>query len=309
MRSNQIAILIPCYNEGQTIFDVVSEFKAALPEANIYVYDNNSTDNTIEEAKRAGAIVKCETKQGKANVVRSMFRDVDADIYVMSDGDLTYPANQINELIAPIIDQTADLVVGNRFDWGGYQKENKRQFHQFGNTLVKGLVNKLFIANLNDIMSGYRAFNKRFIKSYPVTCNGFELETEMTVFALNNNLTITEVPISYKDRPEGSLSKLNTFNDGRKVLLTIFNLYRHYKPLLFFGYLGLFLAIVSIAIGTPVIYEYIQFKYVYKVPSAILASGIALMSVLSWIIGLILDTQAVNHQNLMEVMIKNKLKE
>lgn len=301
---NNIAVILPCFNEEATVYQVVQSFLTQIPEAKIFVYDNNSTDNTYNEALRAGAIVRKELTQGKASVVRAMFRDIDADVYIMCDGDLTYPANQANELIAPIISGEADLVVGNRFGKGDYQEENKRNFHQFGNVLVKKLVNKLFEAKLSDIMSGYRAFNKRFVKSYPVSCNGFELETEMTVFALSNKLRIKEIDITYVDRPEGSESKLDTFSDGRKVLLTIFNLYRHYKPFLFFGYLGLMLAILSSIIGVPVIYEYIEFQFIYKVPSAILASGIALMAVLSWAIGLILDTQVGNHQKLMELQIR-----
>lgn len=304
MNKKSIAVLLPCFNEEATIFQVVQSFLTQLPEAQVFVYDNNSTDNTSKEAIRAGAIVRKELTQGKASVVRSMFRDIDAEVYIMCDGDLTYPANQANELIAPIISGEADLVVGNRFGKGDYQEENKRNFHQFGNVLVKNLVNRLFSAKLSDIMSGYRAFNKRFVKSYPVSCNGFELETEMTVFALSNKLRIQEINIAYIDRPEGSESKLNTFSDGRKVLLTIFNLYRHYKPFLFFGYLGLIMGLISSIIGIPVIYEYIEFQFIYKVPSAILASGVALMAVLSWAIGLILDTQVSNHQKLMELQIR-----
>jgi glycosyltransferase involved in cell wall biosynthesis len=286
----EIALLIPCYNEELTIAKVISDFKKEMPELKIYVYDNNSSDKTYEIAKNAGAIVEHEYRQGKANVVRSMFEKIEADIYIMVDGDDTYPAKHVKELLAPVLNDGYDLVIGDRLTNGTYSSENKRSFHEFGNNLVKNLINKLFNAKLRDIMSGYRIFSRKFVKNYPVLYSGFELETDMTIFALHNNFLMKEIPIDFQDRPEGSESKLNTFSDGLKVLLTIFNLFRHYKPLLFFGIISLISLLIALAFGIPVIREFYLYKYVYKVPSAVLASGLVLISILTFAIGLILDT-------------------
>lgn len=286
----EIALLIPCYNEEITIAKVINDFRTEMPDLKIYVYDNNSKDKTFEIAKKEGAFVEREIRQGKANVVRSMFERIDADIYIMVDGDDTYPAKHVKELLAPVINEGYDVVIGDRLTNGTYSAENKRNFHEFGNNLVRYLINKLFKAKLKDIMSGYRVFSKKFVKNYPVLYSGFELETDMTIFSLHNNLLMKEIPIDFQDRPEGSESKLNTFTDGFKVILTIFNLFRHYKPLLFFGLISFFSFLLALAFGIPVINEYYLYSYVYKVPSAVLASGLVLISILTFAIGLILDT-------------------
>ncbi|HEX2933984.1 MAG TPA: glycosyltransferase family 2 protein [Bacteroidales bacterium] len=289
----EIAILIPCYNEGSSIQQVVNDFKVQLPDAKIYVYDNNSTDDTIAKATEAGAIIGREFIQGKANVVRRMFREIEADIYIMVDGDNTYPASEVHKLLDPVMDGGYFMAIGDRHSNGTYASENKRAFHNLGNNMVKFLINRLFNSRLNDIMTGYRVFNRYFVKNYPVLCQGFELETEMSIFALNNKLAIKEIPITFQDRAEGSYSKLNTFSDGRKVILTIFNLFRHYRPFFFFSIVALTGILLSLLIGYPVISEYIQYKYIYKVPSAILASGLMVMSIIVFSIGLILDTISI----------------
>jgi glycosyltransferase involved in cell wall biosynthesis len=299
----KIALLVPCYNEEKTIGQVIKEFRQYIPEADIYVYDNNSTDNTVKIALENGVIVRHEYRQGKANVVRSMFMQIDADYYIMVDGDNTYPASQVNQLLDLMISRNYDMVVGDRLSNGTYINENKRIFHNFGNNLVKSLINSIFKSDLHDIMTGYRIFSKRFVKTYPVMCHGFELETEMTIFALNNQLGIAEVPINFTDRPEGSFSKLNTFSDGRKVLLTIFNLFRHYKPLQFFAFIALILLLCSLAVGVAPIIEFFKYHYVYKVPSAILASGLMLLSLLSFAIGLILDTISINDRKHFQILL------
>lgn len=299
------AVLIPCYNEEKTIAKVIKDFRKEIPDADIYIYDNNSTDKTYQIALENGAIVRKERKQGKANVVRSMFRSIEAEIFVMVDGDDTYPATEITKLIEPVLSKEADMVIGDRLTNGTYSKENKRGFHEFGNNLVKTLINRLFKAHLKDIMTGYRVFSKRFVKNYPVLCSGFELETEMTVYALNNKFNIVEIPIGFRDRPKGSQSKLRTFTDGRKVLITIFNLYRHYKPFMFFSYIALSIFILGLIFGFPVLKEYYLYKYVYKVPSAILSSSLILVSLLSFSIGLILDTISIFDRKNIELRIMN----
>jgi glycosyltransferase involved in cell wall biosynthesis len=300
----EIALLIPCYNEELTIAKVINDFRQELPDLKIYVYDNNSSDKTYENAKNAGAIVEREYRQGKANVVRSMFEKIEADIYIMVDGDDTYPAKHVKELLAPVINDGYDMVIGDRLTNGTYSSENKRNFHEFGNNLVKNLINRLFNAKLKDIMSGYRIFSKKFIKNYPVLYSGFELETDMTIFSLHNNFLMKEIPIDFQDRPEGSESKLNTFSDGLKVLLTIFNLFRHYKPLLFFGIISLISLLIAFAFGIPVIREYYLYQYVYKVPSAVLASGLVLISIITFAIGLILDTIIKIDRKAFEIQLK-----
>jgi glycosyltransferase involved in cell wall biosynthesis len=301
----KIALLIPCYNEELTIKQVIQDFNEHLDNIVVYVYDNNSTDNTVKIAKENGAVVSHEYRQGKSNVVRTMFREIDADIYIMVDGDNTYPASQAPILLKEFLDKNCDMVVGDRLSNGSYQKENKRNMHGFGNSLVKLLINYIFNANLQDIMTGYRIFSRRFVKNYPVLYQGFELETEMTIFALNNEMRISEVPIDFQDRPEGSFSKLNTYSDGFKVILTIFNLFRHYKPLQFFSLIGLIFFLTSIAIGIPPIIEFIKYQFVYKVPSAILASSLMLFSIISVTIGLILDTISVNHKKIQQIFLQN----
>lgn len=288
MKDKKIAVLIPCYNEELTVEKTVSDFKHVLPNADIYVYNNNSKDRTKELALKAGAIVKDEYRQGKGAVVRSMFRDIEADVYIMVDGDDTYPAEEVESLITPVLEGKADMVIGDRLS-STYYTENKRPFHNFGNSLVKGLINFLFKSDLNDIMTGYRSFSKKFVKCMPVMSDGFQIETEMTIFALTNNMQVVNVPITYRDRPEGSESKLNTFSDGFKVLLTLFNLFKDNRPFLFFGCLSLIIFIVGLIVGVPVIDEFVKNAYITKVPSAVLAAALMINSFLMLSVGIILD--------------------
>ena len=288
----KIAVLVPCYNEEMTVEKVVLDFKKALPEAKIYVYDNNSNDLTAERALSAGAIVRRESKQGKGNVVRSMFRDIDADYYVLVDGDDTYPADEARNMIDVAISEQADMIIGDRLSNGTYIKENKRNFHRFGNKLVQTLVNKIFGSDIHDIMTGYRVFSRRFVKVFPILSEGFQIETEMTVFALNNKMKIKEVPITYRDRPEGSFSKLNTIRDGIRVLTIISSLFKHTQPMMFFGGISLIFATAMLIVGIPVIVEFLLTHYITLVPSAILASGLAVLSVLFFVVALILDSMA-----------------
>lgn len=249
----RIAVLIPCYNEELTISKTVIDFRTALPHAEIYVYNNNSSDKTALVAKNAGAIVRNEYQQGKGNVVRSMFRDIDADIYVLVDGDDTYPADEVDKLIEPVREKRADMVIGDRLS-STYYTENKRPFHNFGNDLVKGLVNFLFKANIHDIMTGYRAFSKKFVKCMPIMSDGFQIETEMSVFSLVYHMNIVEVPIAYRDRPEGSESKLNTFKDGAKVLIKLFDLFKDYRPFMLFGGISLITLIIGFLVMIPTVH-------------------------------------------------------
>lgn len=301
----KICLLVPCYNEGLTIGRVVSDFRKACPQMEIYVYDNNSTDDTSEQALRAGATVVREPRQGKGNVVRSMFRDVDADLYVIVDGDDTYPAAQLHEMLRPALEEGADMVIGDRLSNGSYYEENRRNFHSLGNNLVRRAVNRFFHTNLADIMTGYRVLSRRFVKNFPVLSEGFQLETEMTIFALRNHFRIAEVPITFTERPEGSFSKLSTVKDGVKVLLCILNMYRHNRPLAFFSWIALVLALTAVAIGIPVVWEYFRFHYVYKVPSAVLASGIFGIAVMVFLCGLILDTISHNARSQFERQLKH----
>ncbi|OPJ62426.1 glycosyltransferase family 2 protein [Clostridium oryzae] len=299
----RIAVLIPCYNEEITIGKVVTDFKRELPEADIYVYDNNSSDYTYKIAAEAGAIVTKEYRQGKGNVVRSMFRNIDADYYVMVDGDDTYPAEFVHKLLRPIIDKEADMVIGDRLSNGSYKCENKRAFHNAGNNLVRYMINKLFKSNICDIMTGYRAFNREFVKSMPILSAGFEIETEMSIHALDKKFLIKELPIEYRDRPVGSFSKLNTFNDGIKVLKTIFHLFKDYKPLIFFLTFSFILFIMGLLTGLPVIIEFVKTRYISKVPSAILAVGFIVLSMLSLVGGLILDTVVNQNRRIYELYL------
>lgn len=286
----KIAILIPCYNEEITVAKVITDFKKELPDALIYVYNNNSTDNTLQIAYENGAIVKNEYRQGKGNVVRSMFRDIDADVYVLVDGDNTYPANMVHQLIKPILMETADMVVGDRISNGTYKKQNKRLFHDFGNGMVRNTINRLFKTNLKDVMSGYRAFSRAFVKNVPILSKGFEVETEITLHALDKRFIIKEIPIEYKDRPNKSKSKLNTFTDGYKVIKTIIKMLKDYKPLKFFLSIATIFFALGLIIGIPVIYEYILTRYITKVPSAVLSTGLMIFSVIIAQCGVILDT-------------------
>lgn len=296
MKENEIAILIPCYNEEKTIEKVINDFKKELPEAKIYVYNNNSNDMTKEIAKKNGAIVIDEYKQGKGNVVRSQFRDVDANIYIMVDGDDTYPAEYVHKLIEPIINGEADMVIGDRISNGTYKNENKRPFHELGNNLVKKSINLLFKTKLKDIMTGYRAFNKRFVKNMPILSEKFEIETEMSLYALDKKYIIKEIPIEYRDRPNGSKSKLNTLSDGAKVIKTIIKMFKDYKPFKFFSIIASLFFIIGLIVGIPVLDEFFKTRYITKVPSAILATGIMSLSAVFLQCGIILDTITRQHK-------------
>lgn len=285
---DKIAVLIPCYNESRTIEKVVREYREALPEAVIYVYDNNSTDGTDAIARKAGAVVRYEYQQGKGQVIRSMFRDIDAACYLMIDGDDTYPPENAREMTELILSGRAEMVVGDRLS-STYFTENKRPFHNLGNKLVRGLINTMFQNHVRDIMTGYRAFSYRFVKTFPVLSKGFEIETEMTIHALDKNLRIENVVVSYRDRPEGSESKLNTYADGAKVLRTIFRLYKNYKPLRFFGFIALILLLAAAAFFIAPLAEYIRTSYVSKVPTLIVSGFLALAAIHSFFGGLILD--------------------
>ena len=284
---DKIAVLVPCYNEAQTIEKVVKSFKAALPEAVVYVYDNNSTDGTAEIAAAAGAVVRHEYKQGKGNVVRRMFREIDAECYIMTDGDDTYPAEFAPEMAARVFERNADMVVGDRLS-STYFTENKRPFHNFGNSAVRSAINFLFKCDIKDIMTGYRAFSYDFAKSFPVLSKGFEIETEMSIHAADNNLAVENVVIGYRDRPEGSVSKLNTYSDGFKVLHTIGMLFRHYKPLAYFGLLAFVLAALAVGFAIPVIIEYFQTGLVLKLPTLFVCGFTMIAAIQSFFAGLIL---------------------
>lgn len=301
----EIAVLIPCYNEEQTIGKVITDFQHYLPEATIYVYDNNSSDKTAMIAQKHHVIVKKEPQQGKGNVVRSMFRDINADVYVMIDGDDTYPVEEIRKLIAPVVNREADMVIGDRLSNGTYYNENKRGFHNFGNKLVLKLINKLFNSNINDIMTGYRVFSRKFVKNMPVMSEGFQIETEMSIFSLMNRMHIVEIPITYRDRPEGSESKLNTFKDGFRVLRTLFDLFKDYKPMLFFSIISLIVTCIGLEIGIPVIKEFILTGFITKIPSAILASAIIIIAILLAILGIILDHQTKIFKQQFEISINS----
>lgn len=299
---SRIAVLVPCYNESQTIAKVVTDFKTALPEADIYVYDNNSTDHTDEIAKAVGAIVRYEYRQGKGNVIRSMFRDIDADCYLMIDGDDTYPAEHAREMVDLVLDHHVDMVIGDRLS-STYFQENKRPFHNIGNKTVRFLINKIFNNNIQDIMTGYRAFSPTFVKSFPVLSKGFEIETEMTIHALDKNMYLAELPVTYRDRPAGSVSKLNTYMDGMKVIKTIFNLYRQYKPFSFFGIAAAILTLIAAGLFIPVFWEYLQTGLVERFPTLIVSGFVFLGAMLLFFAGLILDSIAQKHKQLFEIQL------
>ena len=296
----ETAILIPCYNEEQTIRKVIEDFQKEMPHATIYVYDNNSTDNTYAVASAIeGVVVRKEPKQGKGNVVRSMFRDIDADCYIMADGDDTYPASFGAKLEALVLEQGVDMAIGDRLS-STYFTENKRRFHNGGNVIVRKLINFLFHSDLHDIMTGARAFSCDFVKSYPVTSKGFEIETEMTIFALDHNFKLAEVPIEYRDRPEGSESKLNTYSDGAKVLLTIARLFRDTKPFAFFFIISVLFLIIAVSFFVPVFVAYLNTGLVLKFPTLIVACGLGIVSVLTFFCGLVLSVLRNEHRQTFE---------
>ena len=286
----EVAVLIPCYNEAITISQVVDDFRRVLPDATIYVYDNNSSDETAQIAREHGAEVRYETRQGKGNVVRTMLREIDADYYLMVDGDDTYPAEAAEALLRPLIDDRADMCVGDRLSNGTYGSENDRAFHGAGNTLVRKLIKLLYGFEFQDVMTGYRSFNKVFAKTLPVLSGGFEIETEMSIHAVDKGWRIINVPIVYRDRPEGSESKLSTFSDGRKVLKMIMSLFKDYKPLALFSILFLIFLVLGLIVGIPVVVEFWQTGLVPRLPSAVLALGLVFIGFLCLVCGLILDT-------------------
>ncbi len=302
---DRIAVLIPCWNEGLTIEKVVADFKRVLPEAVIYVYDNNSTDRTADLAERAGAVVRHEYRQGKGNVIRSMFRDIDADCYVMVDGDDTYPAENARTMVNLILEGKADMVIGDRLS-STYFEENKRPFHNSGNMLVRRCINMFWgesSLEIKDVMTGYRAFSPMFVKTFPILSKGFEIETEMTIHALDKNLLLANVPVSYRDRPAGSVSKLHTFRDGAKVLKTIFMLYKDYRPLRFFTAAAVLLALISLALFLPVFHEYVITGLVPKLPTLV-TSGFFMMAAVVFLgIGLMLDTEVKSSSKNFEIQM------
>lgn len=311
--TKKIAVMLPCYNEALTIKKVINDFQRELPQADIYVYDNNSTDNTYQIALNEGVIVRKEPRQGKGNVIRQMFFDIEADYYLMVDGDDTYPAEACHELLKALKEKRADMVIGDRLSNGTYFNENKRAFHDFGNNLVKNSINKLYNSNIKDVMTGYRGFNRVFVKSFPVMSSGFQIETEFTIHALDKRFKLIEIPVDYRDRPEGSESKLDTFSDGFKVLMTIFKMFKDYKPLFFFSIWFLFFFVLGIFAGIPVISEFIRTGFIDKIPSAILATGLMTLSLLLLVTGFILDTVVTNNKkdyelNLYSIYEKGKIK-
>ncbi len=297
---NKIAVLIPCYNESKTIAKVVRDYKEALPEADIYVYDNNSSDGTDEIARQAGAIVRYEYKQGKGNVIRSMFRQINADCYLMIDGDDTYPADHAREMVDLVLNQHVDMVIGDRLS-STYFTENKRPFHNVGNVTVRKLVNLIFNGDITDIMTGYRAFSFQFVKSFPVVSSGFEIETEMSIHALDKKLLLKSIPVDYRDRPAGSESKLNTVSDGLKVIRTIFALCKNYKPMLFFGCIAAVLALVSVAFLIPVFLEFFATGLVPKFPTLIVGCFTLLTAIQCVMTGMSLENECKKARQSFEV--------
>ena len=299
----KIAVLIPCYNEEKTIKKVVIDWKKELPEATIYVYNNNSTDRTAEIAIEAGAVVRDEYQQGKGNVIRRMFREIDAQCYVMIDGDDTYPAEFGREMVDKVLERKVDMVVGDRLS-STYFEENKRPFHNFGNSLVRGTINRLFRSNIRDIMTGYRAFSYQFVKTFPVLSKGFEIETEMSIHAVDKNMLVENVIIDYRDRPDGSESKLNTYSDGAKVLKTIMGLYKNYKPMQFFGLLAAILMIIALAMFMPVFVVYLKTGLVPNFPTLIVSGFIAMAALQSFFAGLVLSTIVQKDRQLFEYKLQ-----
>ncbi len=292
---DKIAVLIPCYNEAKTIEKVVKDARAALPEAVIYVYDNNSTDGTAEIAAAAGAVVRHEYQQGKGNVIRTMFREINAHCYIMIDGDDTYPLEFAQEMADAVLERNADMVIGDRLS-STYFQENKRPFHNFGNSLVRAGINQLFGCKIKDIMTGYRAFGYGFVKTFPILSKGFEIETEMTIHAVSNNMAIENVVVEYRDRPEGSESKLNTYSDGMKVLFTMVKLYKNYKPLGFFTLLSLVLTLLSVIFMVPVVVDFINTGLVERFPTLIVCCFVELAAIQSFFAGMILSDMTIKNR-------------
>lgn len=292
---DKIAVLIPCYNESKSIAKVVHDMKKDLPEATIYVYDNNSTDGTDKIAREAGAVVRYEHQQGKGNVIRSMFRDIDAQCYIMVDGDDTYPAEYAREMCDKVLNDGTDMVVGDRLS-STYFTENKRPFHNFGDTIVRAFINRLFHSNIKDIMTGYRAMSYRFVKTFPVLSRNFEIETEMTIHAIDKKMQVDNVIVDYRDRQEGSESKLNTYSDGAKVLKTIFRMYKDYKPLQFFSTIAGALFVLGIIFFIPILKKYIKMGVVTKIPSLIVVCFVILTAIICWFSGIILSTLVHQHK-------------
>ena len=299
---SKTAVLIPCYNESKTIAKVIADYRAKLPDADIYVYDNNSSDGTDEIARKAGAIVRYEHRQGKGNVIRTMFREIDADCYLMIDGDDTYPAESAQEMVRQVLEDGVDMVIGDRLS-STYFTENKRPFHNAGNVLVRKLVNAIFSGEVTDIMTGYRAFSRTFVKSFPVLSKGFEIETEMTIHALDKNLYLKSIPVEYRDRPTGSVSKLNTFSDGFKVLKTIGRLFKDYRPLAFFSLIAMVFMAAALVLGIPVLIEYAHTGKVPHFPTLVVAGFMVVFSFQSLTCGFILDTQGKLSRQCFEIQM------
>lgn len=302
--NHKIAVLIPCYNESKTIAKVVGDFKKQLPDADIYVYDNNSTDNTANVARQAGAIVRYEHRQGKGNVVRRMLADIEADCYLLVDGDDTYPSDNAKEMCDIVLNEHYDMVIGDRLS-STYFQENKRPFHDCGNRFVRYAINQIFHSDIKDIMTGYRALSRHLVMSVPLLSEGFEIETELTINVLDNQLRIKQIPIEYRDRPIGSTSKLSTFKDGIKIIGTIFRLFRDYKPLVFFSWISSFLILASLLILLPVFIEYLQTGLVPRFPTLIVCGFIILFAILLWMCGLILQVLLIRHRQLCQLLNKN----
>lgn len=304
---DKIAVLIPCYNEEKTIGKVIDDFKTALPEAVVYVYDNNSTDKTSDVAEEHGAVVRKEYRQGKGNVVKTMFRDIDAECYIMIDGDDTYPADKAKDMCSAVMEEGVDMVIGDRLS-ATYFIENDRRFHNFGNRFVRSLINNIFNSDVKDIMTGYRAFSRMFVKNIPILANGFEIETEMTIHALDKNYIIKEIPIDYRRRPEGSFSKLNTISDGYKVVKTVFQLFRDYKPYIFFTSISVVLGVIAVLFMLPVIIEYWHTGLVPRFPTLIVCCFVMLLAILLFISGVILEVMTKKHRQLYELLVIRKRK-
>lgn len=304
MKEKNIAILIPCYNEEKSIKKVINDFQNQLPNAKIYVYDNNSSDNTNLVAKKEGAIVRYEKRQGKGNVIRTMFKEIDADCYLIVDGDNTYSAKHAREMCNYVLNEDFDMVIGDRLS-STYFKENKRKFHNFGNKLVRKLINKLFKSNIHDVMTGYRAFSYEFVKTFPVISKGFEIETEMTIHLLDKNLLFKEIPIEYKDRLPGSISKLNTIKDGTKVIKTIVKLFKEYKPKIFFNVISSFFFLISLILMVPIFVEYFKTGLVPRFPTLIFSGFLLIISIVLLACGIILDVIVNKHRQLFEYLYIN----
>lgn len=302
--NHKIAVLIPCYNESKTIAKVVGDFKKQLPEADIYVYDNNSTDNTADIARQAGAIVRYEQRQGKGNVVRRMLTDIEADCYLLVDGDDTYPSDNAKEMCNIVLNEHYDMVIGDRLS-STYFQENKRPFHDYGNRFVRYAINQIFHSDIKDIMTGYRALSRHLVMSVPLLSEGFEIETELTINVLDNQLRIKQIPVEYRNRPIGSTSKLSTFKDGIKIIATIFRLFRDYKPLVFFSWISSILILASLLILLPVFIEYLQTGLVPRFPTLIVCGFIILFAILLWMCGLILQVLLIRHRQLCQLLNKS----